>query len=63
MVNDLYIFDLDTFVWERIPPLAEDDVPRARYFHSADTCEFFYSYVQLFFDSTQGTINWLCLVE
>lgn len=48
MVNDLYIFDLDTFVWERIPPLAEDDVPRARYFHSADTCEFFYSYVQLF---------------
>ncbi|KAF8967055.1 galactose oxidase [Flammula alnicola] len=37
MVSDLYVFDLETFVWERIPTFPEDDVPRARYFHSADT--------------------------
>ncbi|KDR82671.1 hypothetical protein GALMADRAFT_220660 [Galerina marginata CBS 339.88] len=37
MVSDLYVFDLETFVWEQIPSYSEDDVPRARYFHSADT--------------------------
>ncbi|KAF8073618.1 regulatory protein ral2 [Lyophyllum atratum] len=37
MVSDLYVFDLETFNWERIPISPEDDVPRARYFHSADT--------------------------
>ncbi|KAJ8080442.1 hypothetical protein PM082_017275 [Marasmius tenuissimus] len=36
MVSDLYVFDLETFVWERIQPFPEDDVPRPRYFHSAD---------------------------
>ncbi|KAJ3500690.1 hypothetical protein NLJ89_g9682 [Agrocybe chaxingu] len=36
MVSDLYVFDLQTFIWERIPSFPEDDVPRARYFHSTD---------------------------
>ncbi|KAF9561355.1 galactose oxidase [Agrocybe pediades] len=36
MVSDLYVFDLETFVWEQIPYYPEDDVPRPRYFHSAD---------------------------
>jgi hypothetical protein len=38
MVSDLYVFDLETYHWEKIPPFPEDDVPRARYFHSVDTC-------------------------
>ncbi|PPR01133.1 hypothetical protein CVT26_016034 [Gymnopilus dilepis] len=37
MVSDLYVFDLETFVWEHIPAHPDDDVPRPRYFHSADT--------------------------
>lgn len=40
MVADLYVFDLDTFVWTCVPPYPGDDVPGARYFHSADSCEF-----------------------
>jgi leucine-zipper-like transcriptional regulator 1 len=43
MVSDLYVFDLETFNWEKIPSFAGDDVPRARYFHSADTCIFRFS--------------------
>lgn len=39
MVSDLFEFDLETFHWERIPTFPEDDIPQARYFHSADTCE------------------------
>ena len=38
MVSDLYMFDLETFRWERIPASPQDDVPRARYFHSTDAC-------------------------
>ena len=38
MVSDLYMFDLETFQWERIPASPQDDVPRARYFHSTDAC-------------------------
>ena len=38
MVSDLYVFDLETYHWEMIPPFPEDDVPCARYFHSLDTC-------------------------
>lgn len=38
MVSDLYVFDLDTFRWERIQASPQDDVPRARYFHSTDAC-------------------------
>ena len=38
MVSDLYVFDLDTFRWERMLASPQDDVPRARYFHSADAC-------------------------
>jgi hypothetical protein len=37
MVSDLYVFDLETFVWERIPPSPEDDIPEARYFHCTET--------------------------
>ncbi|KAG8855046.1 hypothetical protein FRB96_007241 [Tulasnella sp. 330] len=34
MVSDLYVFDLETFVWEKLPP--DENVPGARYFHSTD---------------------------
>ncbi|KAF9221639.1 galactose oxidase [Gyrodon lividus] len=37
MVSDLYVFDLETFVWEKLTPFSEDDVPEPRYFHSAET--------------------------
>ncbi|KAJ3756496.1 hypothetical protein EV360DRAFT_95675 [Lentinula raphanica] len=37
MVSDLYAFDLETRVWEKIPPFPGDDIPKPRYFHSADT--------------------------
>jgi hypothetical protein len=40
MVSDLYVFDLETFVWERVTPSPEDDIPEARYFHCTETCEF-----------------------
>ncbi|EPQ54558.1 galactose oxidase [Gloeophyllum trabeum ATCC 11539] len=36
MVADLYVFDLETFVWEKIAPYPDDGLPPARYFHSAD---------------------------
>ncbi|KAG2010045.1 regulatory protein ral2 [Coprinopsis cinerea AmutBmut pab1-1] len=36
MVSDLYVFDLETFVWEMIPYTPGDDIPQPRYFHSAD---------------------------
>ncbi|CCM03521.1 uncharacterized protein FIBRA_05655 [Fibroporia radiculosa] len=37
MVSDIYMFDLETFRWDRLHQHLEDDVPQARYFHSADT--------------------------
>ncbi|KIJ64644.1 hypothetical protein HYDPIDRAFT_90290 [Hydnomerulius pinastri MD-312] len=37
MVSDLYVFDLETFVWEKLTPFPEDDVPEPRYFHSTET--------------------------
>lgn len=40
MVSDLFVFDLETFAWKKVPPHPEDDVPGARYFHSTDSCEF-----------------------
>ena len=39
MVSDIYMFDMETFKWEKLQQSDEDDVPQARYFHSADTCE------------------------
>ncbi|GJE98292.1 galactose oxidase [Phanerochaete sordida] len=36
MVSDIYMFDLETLRWEKIVQSPEDDVPQARYFHSAD---------------------------
>ncbi|KAI6099561.1 hypothetical protein EDD16DRAFT_1497421 [Pisolithus croceorrhizus] len=32
-VSDLYVFDLETFVWKKIAPFEDDDVPEPRYFH------------------------------
>ena len=40
MVSDIYQFDLETFKWEKVPQSPEDDIPQARYFHSADTCTY-----------------------
>ena len=40
MVSDIYMFDLETLRWERIEQSAGEDVPQARYFHSADSCEY-----------------------
>ncbi|KAI5123174.1 hypothetical protein M0805_000874 [Coniferiporia weirii] len=38
MVADLYVFDLDTFVWTKLPQSQTGtDAPGARYFHSADS--------------------------
>lgn len=37
MVSDLYVFNLETFVWEKITPSPEDDIPEARYFHCTET--------------------------
>ncbi|OBZ71369.1 Protein ral2 [Grifola frondosa] len=37
MVSDIYMFDLESFNWERLVQSPEDDIPQARYFHSADT--------------------------
>jgi hypothetical protein len=40
MVTDIYMFDIETFTWEKIPQNPDSDQPRARYFHSTDACEF-----------------------
>ena len=47
MVSDIYMFDLETFKWERIAQSPEDETPQARYFHSADTCVYPTSCVSL----------------
>lgn len=39
MVTDIYMFDIETFTWEKIPQAPDPDQPRARYFHSTDACE------------------------
>lgn len=39
MVSDLYVFNMETFVWEMVTPAPEDDIPEARYFHSTEACE------------------------
>ena len=39
MVTDIYMFDIETFTWEKIPQGPDSDQPRARYFHSTDACE------------------------
>lgn len=41
MVSDIYMFDLESFKWERLLQV-EEHVPQARYFHSADTCKFYF---------------------
>lgn len=40
MVSDMYIFDLQTFIWTKVEPKPDDPVPGPRYFHSADACEY-----------------------
>ncbi|PCH40104.1 regulatory protein ral2 [Wolfiporia cocos MD-104 SS10] len=37
MVSDIYMFDLESFRWDRLQQDPNDDIPQARYFHSADT--------------------------
>ena len=39
MVTDIYMFDIETFTWEKVPQGADSDQPRARYFHSTDACK------------------------
>ena len=36
MTSDMYVFDLETFVWEKLASQSPEDAPTARYFHSAD---------------------------
>ncbi|KAK2459634.1 hypothetical protein APHAL10511_008279 [Amanita phalloides] len=36
IVADMYVFDMESFSWERIPAHPDDHLPRHRYFHSAD---------------------------
>ncbi|KAF5353073.1 hypothetical protein D9758_008752 [Tetrapyrgos nigripes] len=35
--SDLYVFDLESLIWERIKPFSQGEAPTPRYFHSADT--------------------------
>ncbi|KAF5350229.1 hypothetical protein D9758_007769 [Tetrapyrgos nigripes] len=35
--SDLYVFDLESLIWERIKPFSQGETPTPRYFHSADT--------------------------
>ena len=39
MVTDIYMFDIETLTWEKIPQSSDSDQPRARYFHSTDACQ------------------------
>lgn len=58
MASDLYVFDLETFIWEKITPFPEDDVPEPRYFHSAETCRSSHlPSVCLLISHSQGTTN------
>ena len=43
MVSDIYVFDLETFKWEKVPQV-EENIPQPRYFHSADACNFSHSF-------------------
>ncbi|OAX40956.1 galactose oxidase [Rhizopogon vinicolor AM-OR11-026] len=36
MISDLFVFDMETFVWEKVIPSPEDPIPEARYFHSTE---------------------------
>lgn len=64
MVSDLYVFDLDTFTWEKLTPFPEDDVPEPRYFHSAETCRSSrLPLLRVLISLPQGTINSSFLVE
>jgi len=57
MVSDLYVFDLETFHWEKIQAFPEDDIPKPRYFHSADACECLVPVLPALLTPFQGTIN------
>ncbi|KAI0056265.1 galactose oxidase [Artomyces pyxidatus] len=37
MVTDMFVFDIKTLVWEKIPSQNDENTPDPRYFHSADT--------------------------
>ena len=40
MVTDMYVFGLNTLVWEKVAAPSDDCTPAQRYFHSADSCEY-----------------------
>jgi hypothetical protein len=64
MVADLYVFDIETFVWEKVQYAPTDNVPQPRYFHSADACKYSTccNTAKTLMD-TQGTTTWLYSVE
>lgn len=55
MLSDLYVFDLETFTWDKIEPAPNHAVPGPRYFHSADTCELLVRLALVLLTRKQGT--------
>jgi len=66
MVTDIYMFDIETSTWEKIPQSPDSDQPRARYFHSTDACEspnlthhtYFQSLTTFSHSEFQGITTW-----
>lgn len=54
MVSELYTFDLESFVWEKLPTSPDGETPRARYFHSADSCKLIPPHIAHVHLSSQG---------
>jgi hypothetical protein len=65
MVSDLYVFDLELFNWEKVEPHPGDDLPSARYFHSADSCKLVNQTIPhvILMPTDQGIISSSSLVE
>jgi hypothetical protein len=64
MLSDLYVFDLETFTWDKVEPAPDQAVPGPRYFHSADTCEHLGRLTTWFLlIHKQGTTTWSSSVE
>lgn len=38
MTMDMYVFDMDTYMWTKISYAAGDELPTPRYFHSTEPC-------------------------
>ena len=60
----MYVFDMETLDWERIPNHPDDQPPRSRYFHSADACMSIWLTIPLVLltNRAQGIITSSCLV-